>query len=493
MVESPKSTLNTCLRASQDAQRRGDFDAMLTQAEAAATADPGNLVATFRLLECLLYCGRVARVREMLPALERRAGSDHKLLCRIAEFHTHCADHESALRLYMCATDMQPRNAEYLFALSAAEIAVGKLKAAEQHLTAAIALNPQDYDAYRNRSTLKTQSPEENHVDEIETLLDAGAMTPAGEVQLCYALAKEYEDLGEDETSFRYLKRGADARRAMMDYRVDGDIAVMKRLRSVFDKGLMQDHVDGCEAIGPIFVIGLPRSGTTLVDRILSSHSEVDSLGEINNFAYSLLHTIGQGGDKLKLVELSADIDCAELGQRYFDSVRSYSKAGPCFIDKTPLNYLYVGLIRRALPNARIVHVYRNSMDSCYGMYRALFRAGYPFSYDIDDLAQYYIAYRQLMDHWRDVAPGGFLNVSYEALVDDQERVSRQLVEYCGLPWEPACLEFHKNRSAVSTASSAQVRQPVYRDALQRWRRYEKQLQPLVETLRREGINVDAS
>jgi tetratricopeptide (TPR) repeat protein len=280
----------TLLRASVEAQQRGDFDAMLEAADRANALGPSNMRVTFRLLECLLYCGHVDRVRSTLGGLEEGAVSDHELLCRVAEFYTHCADHESAHRCYSRAVELDPRNPEYLFALSAAEIATGDMEAAEAHLEEVIRANPHDYDAYRNRAPLRT-------------------------------LAKEYEDLGDYETSFQYLKQGADKRRSLMNYKVEGDLAVMDRLRKVFDEELLSQSV-GCDDTGPIFIIGLPRSGTTLVDRILSSHSQVDSLGEINNFAYALMHTIGRAGDKLTLVDYSADIDFSVLGRRYVNAIR---------------------------------------------------------------------------------------------------------------------------------------------------------------------------
>jgi hypothetical protein len=476
------------LTASRQAQRAGQFDDMLNHAERADEAAAGDMRAKFRFLECLLYCGRPDRVLDELAKLEGGADRDHRLLCQLAEFYSHCGDHASALRCYRRAVAQQPGNPEYLFLISAAEIAAGDLEAAETHLDQVIALNPNDYDAYRNRATLRKQTADENHIAEIETLLAKGAKTPAGEAQLCYALAKEYEDIGDDVKAFHFLKRGANTRRSMMNYRVDGDIAAMRRIQSVFDAKLLQGGTTGCEESGPIFVMGLPRSGTTLVDRILSSHSAVDSLGEINNFAYSLMHTIGQAGDKMSLIDRSAEIDFAELGQRYVDSTRRYGKIGPWLIDKTPLNYLYIGLIYLALPRARVVHLRRNPMDSCYGMYRTLFRAGYPFSYDLEDLGRYYVAYDSLMNHWRAAVPKKFLDVQYERLVENQEEVSREIIEYCGLDWEPECLEFHRNTAAVSTASSAQVRRPIYKDALQRWRRYEEQLQPVVRILKDAGI-----
>ena len=482
--------IETHLRASHEAQRAGDFDGMLSAARRACDSPETNLQARFRLLECLLYCGKVDEVRTNLVELERLAESDHRLLAHVAEMYTHCADHESALRCYQKAVALWPESSEYHFAVSAALIATGDLDAAETHLDQAISLNPRDFDAYRNRATLKKQTKDSNHIEELESLHAAGVGTPSGQAQVCYALAKEYEDLGEDEVSFTWLKRGADARRSVLQYKVEEDEAVLERLIAAFSSDLLRRDDAGCDETGPLFVMGLPRSGTTLVDRILSSHSEVDSLGEINNFVFALMHTVGQSADKLGLIDLSTKIDFAELGRRYVDGTRSYGASGPYLIDKTPLNYLYVGLIRKALPNAKIVHVERNPMDSVYGMYRTLFRAGYPFSYDFDDLGRYYVAYRKLIDHWRAVCGDAVHWLHYERLVEEQEVESRRLVEFCGLAWEPECLEFHRNRSAVMTASSAQVRRPVYREAMGRWRRYEKQLAPLREYLEQHGIEV---
>jgi hypothetical protein len=237
--------------------------------------------------------------------------------------------------------------------------------------------------------------------------------------------------------------------------------------------------------------MGLPRSGTTLIDRILSSHSQVASLGEVNDFAFSLMHCVGEVANKLELIERSASADFESLGRRYVDGIRNYPASEICLIDKTPLNYLYLGLIHQALPCAKVIHVRRNPMDSCFGMYRTLFRAGYPFSYDFSDLAKYYIAYSRMMRHWRDVLGDWFMDVSYDSLVDAQEQVSREMIEFCGLEWQEACLEFHRNDAPVATASSAQVRQPVYREALQRWRKYEAQLQPLAGLLRQGGIDIE--
>jgi len=492
MAKYKGQAIDAFLRASQESQRSGRFDDMLEHAQQAHAVDARDLRAVFRLLECLLYCGQIDRVLTELQQIEAAAGDDHFLYSKIAEFYTHCTDHQAALRCFARAVEEQPTNTDYLFSMAASEVATGQIEAAEVRLNEVIRLRPDDHDAYRNRAMLKKQTSDDNHISEIETVLAQGVKSPAGEVQLCYALAKELEDIGEYDRSFECLQRGADKRRSIMRYDVQGDVIAMQKIAEVFDAALFAECATMSGQDGPIFVLGLPRSGTTLVDRIVSSHSRVESLGEVNNFAYSLMHTVGQSADKLSLIGLSAKIDFGELGDRYLRSIRSFKKQAVYLIDKTPANFLYIGLIRLSLPSAKILHVRRNPMDSCFGMYRTLFRAGFPFSYDFGDLAEYYLAYRSLMKHWEGVAPGAFCDIDYEALIADQEGASRRLIEFCGLSWESACLDFHTNSSAVLTASSAQVRRPLYRDALHRWRRYEEHLQPLVERLQTNGVEIDA-
>lgn len=488
LIRDYPDAVDAYLLASHAEQRRGRFDAMLAHAKRAETLRPSHFAIRCRVLECLVYCGRYGEVRDRLQLLEAEYRDSAPGIARLAEFYVTGNRHDDAARCYRRAVELAPDDADFVFGLASAEIALGRLDEAERLLDRVIELNPHDYDAYRNRATLRRQTPENNHVDGIRARLAAGVRRPSGEAQLCYALAKECEDLGRDEEAFDWLARGAAARRRLLSYRVDGDVAVMDEIRQVYTPQLFAAAAPGFDREGPVFVLGLPRSGTTLVERILASHSKVHSLGEINDFAYGLMEAAGVG-DKTAMVRRSAELDFVALGARYCRSTREYGFDAALLIDKTPLNYLYIGLIRLALPGAKIVHVARNPMDSCYGMYRTLFRAGYPFSYDFDDIAAYYAAYRRLMEHWRSTLPGAFLDVSYEALVDDPETVSRELVDYCGLDWERRCLDFHKNEAPVSTASSAQVRRPVYRDALQRWRRYERQLEPLRSRLRDAGID----
>ena len=317
------------------------------------------------------------------------------------------------------------------------------------------------------------------------------AETALAEVQIRYTLAKEYEDLGDYRKSFDELRQGARKRRENLRYDVANDVSTVDWIIEAFPAAVAADAV---HAGAPIFIVGLPRSGTTLVDRILSSHSQVRSAGELNDFALSLVSRVRSENGKehlarRELVARSAQVDFAALGREYLARARAVVAEGR-FTDKMPLNYLYCGLIRRALPDARIVHLTRHPMAAGYAMYKTLFKDGYPFSYDLDEIAQYYIAYRKLMDHWSAVMPGAVYSLNYENLVADQIDETRKLLEFCGLDWEDACAEFHRNPSATTTASASQVRRPIYDSSVAQWRHYTAQLASLSTALESAGIEL---
>ncbi len=412
------------------------------------------------------------------------------MLQHVGQIYTHTNRHEDAARCYRRAANLAPTNAQYLYNDASSAIALGRLGEAEDLLDRVIKLTPTDYDAYYNRATLRRQTASRNHVAEMERVLASSLRHPMGEVQLCYALAKELEDLGEEDRGFTYLKRGAEARRRMLAYRVEEDVAAMAEIASVFDERFFSQAHKGNDDARPLFIIGLPRSGTTLIDRILSSHSRVASLGETGDFAMAVVRLLGHG-DKSDLIRRSRSIDFAALGNAYCASATALGVKTERLVDKTPVNFLYLGLIALALPKARIVHIRRGAMDACYAMYKTLFRMAYPFSYDLHDLGVYYLAYHTLMAHWEQVLPNRFLDIGYEELIADQEATTRRLLAHCGLEWEEACLHFERNPSPSLTASAAQVRQPIYKSSIGRWRRHEKELAPLASMLHEAGVEVD--
>ena len=487
ITRSDPANVDGWIAAARLAQMMGDHSRMRAHLAKALTLAPGSPLIRLLDVEAQIHIGDIRDAVIALKHMEAEAKGDAAWLGRISEAYSQCGLFDAAERCAHAAVALDPDSAALRYALSSALIATGKLDQAEGVLDELIASHPRDYDAYYNRATLRKQTLERNHVDAIRKAMDETAQDPMSAVGLNYALAHELEDLGRDDESFAALKKGADARRAMMAYRVEKDTDTMARIAKVFDAAFFAAHRNACDAQGPIFVLGLPRSGTTLVDRILSAHPDVESLGELNDFPLALTalcRAVPGPGD---LVSKSADLDMRALGEAYLHRVRQRATGKRFFIDKAPANFLYIGLIAAALPNARIIHLNRNPIDNALGMYKALFRMGYPFSYDFDDLAKYMQAKTELMAHWHAVLPGRVTEVHYEDIVSDQEVQTRRLLAEVGLAWNAACLDFHKNASPTATASAAQVRRPLYASSVDRWRRYETQLQPLIAALGATG------
>lgn len=453
-----------------------------------STASRADVRSVFGPVLDLMHDGRVAEALARLDELESLYHHDAVMLQHIGEYLMHAHQNARAVTVYRRASALRPADPQALYNLATALIAMGEMAEAEVLLDRVITLTPHDYDAWHNRSTLRRQTAGNNHVAELEALLNH-SLADRGEVPLAYALAKEYEDLGEWDKSFACLKRGADRRKRHLSYAVADDLRAMTEIMRVFDHAYLSDDRKGDDSAAPIFVMGLPRSGTTLIDRIISSHDTVRSLGEINDFALCLTRLANTaGGGKMNLIAAAARVDPAELGRAYVRSVAGYGLDRMHFIDKTPANYLYVGLIMKALPRARIVHLNRGAMDNGYALYKALFRMGCPYSYDLDDLGAYMAGYHRLMTHWRALGPGRIIDVDYEAVVANTELETRALITALGLDWQDACLDFHSHAGAAATASAAQVRQPVYTTSVGLWQRYERQLQPLAAALRHNGL-----
>lgn len=489
LINSNPGSIDALLLLGKARQMQGRFEEMLQLAEVALGKDPRNSGLQIQFIEAAQFCGHHDRALTQLANLELGTRNNAPLQQKAAQFYLGFGKYPDAHRCFLRAVELDRNNPQYLANLASSFIFMGDTKQAETLYSEVVKRTPKDYRAWYNLSTLRKQSASGNHIRKLEKLLKSLQPNDAGMPDVCFALAKEYEDLGKDKRSFHYLKRGADCVRRRMQYDVQMDVSLMQRITDLFDSKYFENTQPATPRRGPIFVLGLPRSGTTLVDRIISSHSQVESLGEINDLALTL-NRVGQSLDRQQLLESSIRMDPDEFGQNYIDSVSRYGLSAPFFIDKTLTNYLYIGLIAKALPGAVIFHVHRHPVDSCLALYRALFREGNPFSYNLDDLAKYYIAYDRLMKHWHSMLPESVLEVSYEELVDEQEKVSKGLISKVGLDWEPACLEFHRNESPVATASAAQVNKPIYRDALARWHRFETQLEPLIAQLQEAGIRI---
>jgi tetratricopeptide (TPR) repeat protein len=480
--------------------------------------------------QCLVALGRHTEARDAAAVAEGLAPADASIADAAGGAYSFSGDQVRALRAYERAVDLAPDNPHFLFNRATVRRFLGQLAAAEADYDRVIAAKPDDIEAYKNRSDLRKQTADNNHIAELERLAERGFADWRGEVQIRYALAKEHEDVGNYAISFEHLRRGADKRREHLRYDVSNDVATVEWIIEAFPVvtrpavaagpaaaagPAVAPRLDagGGPAAGggpgaaagpaaaarssesPIFIVGLPRSGTTLVDRILSSHSDVASAGELNDWAIALVDAVRRASGvaqlpRKDLVARSAHVDFGFLGRDYLRRARAVVSDAPRFTDKMPLNYLYCGLIHRALPAAKIVHVTRHPLASGYAMYKTLFKDGYPFSYDLGDIARYYIAYRRLMAHWHALLPGVIYELPYERLVADQIGETRKLLEYCGLEWQDACVDFHRNAAATTTASASQIREPIYDTSVAQWRHYATQLAPLRDQLHAAGIDL---
>jgi tetratricopeptide (TPR) repeat protein len=344
-------------------------------------------------------------------------------------------------------------------------------------------------DAYWSLANLKTYRFTEAEL-KCMRLAEAEATTaPADRYHLCFALGKACEDRGEYAESWCYYERGNALKRAESRYRPEVIELNTVNQKTVCTREFFEQRTDyGVASTAPIFVVGLPRSGSTLIEQILASHSEVEGTQELADIPRYVLELQGRDRDleSPRYPAVLAQLPAAELvrfAERYLNDTRVYRGGKPHFIDKMPNNFRHIGFIHMMFPNAKIIDARREPMACCFGNLKQLFARGQEFTYSIDDIARYYRTYLELMEHWDVALPGQVLRVHYEDVVDDLEPSVQRILDFCNLPPEAACVEFHRTRRSISTASSEQVRQPIFREGLDQWRHYEAWLEPLREAL----------
>ncbi len=417
---------------------------------------------------------------------------------------------------YQKAISLEPTNHSHYYSLAAVYRYAGDLAQAEAHLTKAIKCNANDIDAHALRVDVQKQTPSHNHIESLIALLvennGTTQLTAKDKVQINFALAKSYEDINDSVKSFEYLKQGAKLRRQHIEYDIKQDQTIMADISHDFDQNWWSNTPTSIPAptqnkvsevqLTPIFVIGMPRTGSTLIDRILSTGKEVLNCGELSDFSRLLTEQVKQtfGAEiknKQQFIKAASKIDFGKLGNDYLASVKAqFSHLGlgnnvHYFSDKLPFNFLYTGLIQKALPHAKIIHVTRDPMDTCYAVFKTLFQQAYPFSYEQKELAEYFISYKGLMAHWQQLTELNIHTVSYEQLVSEPTIVAEQLYQFCGLKWQAEYADVQNNNAAVTTASASQVRQPIHKNSLKKWRKYEQQLTPLKQELEQAGIFCD--
>lgn len=405
-----------------------------------------------------------------------------------------CSAHEEALAAFRQASELNPAVASYRFNVATSLSILNRMSEAESEYEACIARDTQYWKAHLALAQLRKQDERSNHLPRLHELDKRVGSNPQARMYLSLALAKELEDLGQFAESMNHLRIGKRAGGEGRGYRFERDRTLFDALIGAFPEPVTPPG--GHPSDEPIFIIGMPRTGTTLVDRILSSHPDVQSMGELPNFGFLLKRMSGSptrvllDADTLSRAER---VDPTSLGRAYVESTRPRTGQLPRFTDKLPHNFLYAGHIAKALPRARIVCLRRDPVDTCLSNFRQLFAQGsqhYDYSFDLLDTGRYYLQFERLMRHWKRVLPGRILEVEYEQLVENQESETRRLLHHCGLEWNESSLAFDKNTAPVATASLAQVRKPLYRTAIHRWKRYEGQLDDLLELLEQGGVSI---
>jgi tetratricopeptide (TPR) repeat protein len=365
----------------------------------------------------------------------------------------------------------------------------GKNNEAIKSYQTAIEHNAGYCEAYYALSNLKTYRFEGKELDSMLRLEQAESLVPSNKVHLYFALGKALEDRHDWKASFDYYCKGNRVKKQQSSYRAEQMTEELLSQRDFFNKEkLDQLKLDGYDDASPIFIVGLPRAGSTLLEQILSSHSMVDGTLELPNMLSIAQKLRRKGRSKAgeaypEIIETLQKDQRRALGKQYIEETKVHRQAAPFFIDKMPNNFRHIGLIKSILPNAKIIDARRYPVACCFSGFKQLFAEGQEFSYDLDDIAQYYNDYVTLMDHWDRVLPGEVLRVRYEEVTKDIEAQVTRILDFCGLPFESACLDFHKTDRAVRTASSEQVRQPLYQSGVDHWRHYEGQLQPLIDAL----------
>jgi Flp pilus assembly protein TadD len=438
--------------------------------------------------------GRLRRLDEAAEAYGRAivlkpdlAAAHHNLGALLAE-QARAADAEASFRR---AIALEPDMAETHSDLGVVLKIQGRLEAARDAFRRAIALKPGMVATHYHLATLGPGLAGEADLEAALSLLngagrEGSALNPSARGRLLFALGRALEDRGDFHQAFARLAEANAIRRAERPFDVATLEAHLERVAEVFTPGLLERLAgQGDPSRRPVFIFGMARSGTTLVEQIISAHPAVHGAGEIANLASLVARIRGREGKTFP--DWAADIDggdCRSIGKAYLDSLPPPGAGEARLTDKRLHSFEHLGLIQLCLPNATLIHCRRDPRDVCFSLYALDFERGMDYAFDLADLGRYWRAYERVMDHWRAVLPPGrMLEVPYEAVVDDLEAWARRLIDHCGLEWDEACLRFHQSQREVRTASNVQVRRPIYAASVGRWRRFERHLGPLMEAL----------
>ncbi|MBS0571458.1 MAG: sulfotransferase [Proteobacteria bacterium] len=445
------------------------------------SAEPDLIVAVG---EALLRAGEVVATRACLEHPALAATRSIPALLHMAGQRSALNENAEALALSDRAIAAGARGPEMHFQRGVHLLFNDRIREAEAELRECVRLDPGFGRAWQELARLRPQTESDNHLAPLEQALGRVAPGSYEHAAIEFARYKELEDLGRYAEAWAALARGNALMYARHRHDPQVTVRLFADLARVCTTQFLHPAAANTDGAQPIFIIGMPRSGTTLLDRVLGNHSQVAAVGELDDFARQMRWCADHRStlDDTVIARLPG-MDFAELGRRYLEQTRWRAGAKPLYTDKLPRNWMVAGLIRKALPGARLLHLVRDPMDVCFSNFRALFADAFAHIYDLEALASHYRVYRRTMAHWHAAMPGQILDVAYADLVADPEGTLRKVLAFCGLDWEPGCTDITRNRSAVSTLSAAQVREPVHTRFVDAWRRYEQHLAPLARAL----------
>ncbi|MEH6611214.1 MAG: sulfotransferase [Halioglobus sp.] len=446
--------------------------------------------------QCLLELNKQEKAKAVVAGLRDKKLKTAHQNDTLGVLHSRLGQHKSALPRFTLACELEPDSVSYRYNLASCLQFSGQFDQAEAAYESAIELDPNNYRSHSSLSQLRKMNSKDNHIGRLKALWPSLGEDSDARLHIGHALAKEHEDLADYGLSFEYLQQAKAKKLEKMEDQSESNHRLFAHLREL-PLRLEKASQSNCESDEPIFIVGMPRTGTTLVERILSSHSLVESAGELANFSLLVkrqLQTASNWVLDAETIEASPRLDFTKLGNDYIESTRHLTGDSAHFIDKMPLNFMYAPLIARALPKAKIICLRRNPMDTCLSNYRQLFSTSfsyYNYAYSLKNTAEFYVQFHQLMDHYAATLGESFFQIHYESVVAEPETQTRQLLAHCGLPWEPQCLEFHSNTAPVATASSVQVREKLYTRAVDRWRHYEPWLGELRAVFEANSISYE--
>jgi tetratricopeptide (TPR) repeat protein len=448
---------------------------------------PDYHLARFDYVRVLLQRHRNAKALEQSKILLRAEPENRDFRAVYATSCLSLADYDEALRVYRELAEEAPEAPNLHLSIGHALKTLGRQQEAIAAYWSAAQVAPSFGDAYWSLANLKTYRFADDAISQMRQQEERADIELADRYHLCFALGKALEDRGEYAESFTYYARGNALKKEEVRYRPEPIERNARLQMSVFTEAFLASRQGvGCLRPDPIFIVGLPRAGSTLLEQILASHSQVEGTMELADISRLVLRLQGRMYDDQapaypgNLRDMPAE-KFAAFGEKYLADTQIYRSGRPFFIDKNPNNFRHLGLIHLMLPNARIIDARREPMACCFSNFKQLFAAGQEFTYDLQDIGRYYRSYVELMAHWDRVLPGRILRVQHEDVVADLDGNVRRILEFCGLGFEPQCLKFYETERSVRTASSEQVRRPIYTEGLNQWRNFEAWLRPLKE------------